>query len=154
MRTRAEVGKEGAKVSWIIMWLFYWCIKPETSKTNVTKAFPWQCKSTNISQVSRVFHGNFWQPDHYWAVQIHESFLLYGIYHSMLWTTNANKFCRMVSCIHGHNSYVSSYNDVILLWNIPLHSSAIITMANGIPNTDRIRRAMMVTNSHVKNYGK
>ena len=33
---------------------------------------------------------------------------------------------------------------------IALHSSTSITMANGIPNTDRIRRTMMVTNLHVK----
>ena len=39
MRTRAEVGNEGAKVSLIIMWLLYWCIKTETSKIDVTKVF-------------------------------------------------------------------------------------------------------------------
>ena len=59
---------EGAKVSRIIMWLLYLCIKPETSKINVTKVFPCQCKSTNISCVSCVSYGNFGQPDHYWAV--------------------------------------------------------------------------------------
>jgi len=32
MSTRAEVVKEGAKVSRIIMWLLYICVKPETSK--------------------------------------------------------------------------------------------------------------------------
>ena len=36
---------------------------------------------------------------------------------------------------------------------ISLHSSIIITMANGIPTTDRIRRTMMVTNVHVKTVG-
>ena len=35
---------------------------------DVTKVFPWHCKSTNISHVSRVSHGNFGQPDHYCAV--------------------------------------------------------------------------------------
>ena len=35
MSTRAEVVEEGAKVSRIIMWLLYLCIKPETSKTSV-----------------------------------------------------------------------------------------------------------------------
>jgi len=65
MSTRAGVVEEGAKVSRIIMWLLY---LPETSEINVTKAFPCHCKSTNISRVSCVFYGNFWQPDHYWAV--------------------------------------------------------------------------------------
>ena len=68
MSTRAEVVEEGGKVSRIFMWLLYLCIKPETSEINVTKAFPYHCKSTNISHVSRVSHGNFGQPDHYWAV--------------------------------------------------------------------------------------
>ena len=68
MSTRAEVVEEGGKVSRIIMWLLYLCIKPETSEINVTKAFPCHCKSTNISHVSRISHGNFGQPDHYWAV--------------------------------------------------------------------------------------
>ena len=66
MSTRAEVVKEGAKVSRIIMWLLYICVKPETSIKLM--AFPCHCKSTNISRVSRVSHGNFGQPDHYWAV--------------------------------------------------------------------------------------
>ena len=60
----------GAKVSQIIMWLLYLCIKPETSEINVTKAFTCHCKSTNISRVSRVSHGNFGQPDQYWVVYI------------------------------------------------------------------------------------
>jgi len=42
MSTRAEVVEEGAKVSRIITWLLYFCIKPETSEINVTKVFPWQ----------------------------------------------------------------------------------------------------------------
>ena len=66
--TRAEMVEEGAKVSQIIMWLLYWCIKPETSEINVTKAFPYHCKRTNIYRVSHVSSGNFGQPDHYWAV--------------------------------------------------------------------------------------
>ena len=65
MSARAEVHgsacmvEEFAKVSQIIMWLLYLCIKPETSEINVTKAFPCHCKSTNISRVSRISHGNF-----------------------------------------------------------------------------------------------
>ena len=47
--------EEGAKVSQIIMWLLYLCVKPETSEINVAKAFPCHCKSTNISRVSCVF---------------------------------------------------------------------------------------------------
>ena len=62
MCTRAELIEEGAKVGQIFMWLLYLCIKPETSEINVTKAFP--CHS----RVSCVSHGNFGQPDHYWAV--------------------------------------------------------------------------------------
>ena len=62
MSTRAELIEEGAKVGQIFMWLLYLCIKPETSEINVTKAFP--CHS----HVSCVFHGNFGQPNHYWAV--------------------------------------------------------------------------------------
>ena len=31
-----------------------------------------------------------------------------------------------------------------------LHLSIIITIANGIPTTDRIRRTMMVTNTHIE----
>ena len=68
MSARAEVVEEGAKVSQIIMWLLYLCIKPETSKINVTRAFPYHCKSTNISHVFWVSHGNFGRPNHYWAV--------------------------------------------------------------------------------------
>ena len=68
MSTRAEVVEEGAKVSRIIMWLLYWCIKPETSKINLTKTFSCHCKSPNIFHVSRVSHGNFRQPNHYSAV--------------------------------------------------------------------------------------
>jgi len=65
MSTRAEVVEEGAKVSGIIMWLLYLCIKPETSEINM---FPCHCKSTNIFHVSHVSYGNFGQPDHYWAM--------------------------------------------------------------------------------------
>ena len=57
MNTRAEVVEEGANTDL--------CIKPETSEINV---FLCHCKSTHISRVSRVSHGNFGQPDHYWAV--------------------------------------------------------------------------------------
>ena len=39
MSTRAEVVEEGAKVSQIVMWLLYSCIKPETSEINVTRHF-------------------------------------------------------------------------------------------------------------------
>ena len=43
MSTRAEVVKEGAKVSRIIMWLLYICVKPETSIKLM--AFPCHCKA-------------------------------------------------------------------------------------------------------------
>ena len=59
MSTTAELIEKGAKVGQIFMWLLYLCIKPETSEINVTKVFP--CHS-------RVSHGNFGQPDHYWTV--------------------------------------------------------------------------------------
>ena len=65
MITRAEVVEEGAKVSQIIRWLLYLCIKPETSKINVTKAF----RAIVIFPVfPHVSHGNFGHPDYYWAV--------------------------------------------------------------------------------------
>ena len=49
-----------------------------TSKINVTKAFACQCKSRDISHVSRVSHGNFRQPDHYWAV-LKKSIIMLGL---------------------------------------------------------------------------
>ena len=62
MSTRAEVVKEGGKVSQIIMWLLYLCIKPEKSEINVTKAFPCHCKSTNTSHVSHFPTGTLGSP--------------------------------------------------------------------------------------------
>ena len=58
MRIRVEVVKEGAKISRIIMWLLYLCIKPETSK-NVMKVFPCHCKSTKFFRISHVSCENF-----------------------------------------------------------------------------------------------
>ena len=67
MSARAEVVEEGAKVSELSCGYCFF-FKPETSKINVTRAFPYHCKSTNISCVFWVSHRNFRQPNHYWAV--------------------------------------------------------------------------------------
>ena len=69
MSTRAEVVKEGAKVSPIIMWLMYLCNEPETSEINVTKAFPCHCKSTNIPVFPAFYMVTLEQPNHLSSVK-------------------------------------------------------------------------------------
>ena len=57
-RLEAEVVKEGANASRIIMWSLYLCTKPKTSKM-VQKRFHAIVEVKNFPHVSRVSCGNF-----------------------------------------------------------------------------------------------
>ena len=94
-------------------------------------------------------------PWHQLACIIHYGFVMFTKFLSLpcfdwqIWTKI--KTCTISRMVY-HTSPHSLHKH-LWLYRIPfmaLHPSIIITIANGIPTTDRIRRTMMVTNMHLE----